>query len=246
MIIEKKILNENDLMEIIERLINYYNIKDYVNETKISDEIKLYGYYNSLNKELCINRNLIVSDSFRKNRINIMNMSKKNYLQINLDILFNVFHEIEHINQIKYITEEKNDVIKEALILGFDEQLLAKLSNSDKYYKFHDMFMHEYNANVLAAMKINDFIMNEESNKYSKDVLFKQFCYGYYLRPDGLTCPLKEYLKTINKDKNIEICNDINEYNKVAYGLLVDELTYEKIKSLEKNKVNTYKEYFNR
>ncbi|MBQ2408529.1 MAG: hypothetical protein II309_03755 [Bacilli bacterium] len=77
MIIEKKILNENDLMEIIERLINYYNIKDYVNETKISDEIKLYGYYNSLNKELCINRNLIVSDSFRKNRINIMNMSKK-------------------------------------------------------------------------------------------------------------------------------------------------------------------------
>jgi hypothetical protein len=58
-------------------------------------------------------------------------------------------------------------------------------------------------------MKINDFIMNEESNKYSKDVLFKQFCYGYYLRPDGLTCPLKEYLKTINKDKNIEICNDI-------------------------------------
>lgn len=246
MIIEKKILTEKDIIEIIEKLINYYGIKDYVNEVKVSDDVKLYGYYNVINKSLNINQNLIISESFRKNRINIMNMSKSSYLKVNLDILFNVFHEIEHINQIKYITEEKDNAIKEALILGFDEQLISKLSNNNKYAKFHDMYLHEYNANVQAAMKINDYIMNDEANKYSKNILFKQFCYGYYLRPDGLTCPLKEYLTTIDKDKNIEICNDISEYDKVAYGLLVDELTYEKIKSLDKNKVNTYKEYFNR
>jgi hypothetical protein len=246
MIIEKKILTENDLYEIIDKLIEYYDIKNYIKNIKISNDVKLYGYYNSLSKELYINRNLIISDSFKKNRLDIMNMSRSSYLKVNFDILFNLFHEIEHINQIKYINEGTNSAIKEALILGYDEQLLSKLSNSDKYYKFHDMYIHEYNANVLAAMKINDFIMNDESKKYSKDVLFKQFCYGYYIRPDGITCPLKEYLKTIDKDKNINLENNISEYDKVAYGLLIDELTYNKIKLLDKNEITTYKEYFNR
>lgn len=244
--IENKILTEKDIKSVIDELIQYYNISDYVKDVKFPNNIQLYGYYNITDQIININSNLIITDSIRKNRINIMNISKKDYLKINLDILFHIFHEIEHVNQIKYINDNPDNIIRQTLILGFDEQLLSKLSNSDKYVKHHDIYTHEYNANVAAAMKINDFIMNEEANNYSKKVLFKQFCYGYYLRPDGLTCPLKEYLKTINKDKDILVPTDISEYGQVVYGLPIDETTFQKIKSLESTQVNTYKEYFNR
>ena len=244
--IRAKILNKDDVKDLIKLLLNHYETYDLVTKIDLDNNKNLMGYYNAKTKELFINHNLIVTTAFRKNHINIMNITKNDIQKINLDILFYVFHEVEHINQINYINKGENKTLKDILILGFDEQMVSTLNKDEKYYRFHDAYIHEYNANILAAMKLSDYVDKIEAFKYAKEILYKHFCYGYYQRPDGLTCPTQEFLTLVDKKNDMPKENNFNEYTKVAYGLPVDEITYEKIKKLNSSDITNFKEYFSR
>lgn len=244
--IRAKILGKEDIQELINLLLKHYEINDLVKNVRMDNSKNLFGCYNANTRELFINHSLIVSTAFRKYHINIMNITNNDIQRINLDLLFYVFHEIEHVNQIKYINNGENKTLKDILVLGFDEQMLSCLNKDDKYSRFHDAYIHEYNANVLAAMKLSDYVDKIEAYKYAKEILYKHFCYGYYQRPDGLTCPTKEFLTLVEKDKEMPKDNNFDEYTKVAYGLPVDEVTYEKIKQIDTNEITSFKQYFNR
>lgn len=166
---------------------------------------------------------------------------------INLFILDTLYHELVHIKQFDVIYKRSsiNEEVDKFLYKLYT--YLCKDEAKEIYDNNHDIFLLEHNANLTAGILTDNFVTNaifEEkgiklSNIYELFYYYVNKSYGKNL------IPLNEYNLLTNE--NIKPIEGLDTYNKIMYGMPINELEYEKVKKIEYAKVTHkyIKEYLN-
>ena len=84
----------------------------------------------------------------------------------NLYLLFELFHELEHVKQLekcKKNDDSQNELIKKTYDYG--------RRSYDIYNKYHDLFYFEYQAVIIPFIKILDLIDNEFTNLDKRSII---------------------------------------------------------------------------
>ena len=166
---------------------------------------------------------------------------------INLFILDTLYHELVHIKQFDVIykrssiNEEIDKLLYELYIY------LCKDESKEIYDNNHDMFLLEHNANLTAGILTDNFVTNAifEEKGIKLPNIYELFYYYINKSYGKNLIPLNEYNLLTNE--NIKPIKGLDTYNKIIYGMPINELEYEKVKKIEYAKVNHkyIKEYLN-
>ena len=233
------------IRSIIELLVNYYEVDDYVSNIKISNfNSQMLASYNEDEKVIYINYQKIICSvaSHISNNSNIVNFNHK-ILLINMYILEILLHELEHIIQIKKIATNNNEESNFLKISNNWEQRL-KIINVKKYN------MHLYKVNPLereANLKSNKklTILSEELNIKEINFFFNNEYFTTTLNDyniANLIYPTTIFFKDFKKDskfkETLQILNShISLNRRLELGLQISrdefEFVNEKLKAIK-------------
>lgn len=218
---QNKILNINDIENIVEKLLEIYDVNKYLKNVRYINSKTLYvAAYDSIKKELLFNYKKILSV--------ILNIKKECYFKVydnyilyfNIVILQVIMHEFEHIYQEKVIFNIDNEYSE-----FLKKFLCVKDTISKKYY---EICPEERTAEILSYEKINNSI-NYMSyfNPEIKDVINTDYIQrtirGYKYDNDKFIVPTYEYLKSCDMIIDFDFFNKIKKLNKrLLYGLEVN------------------------
>lgn len=251
-IITNKEVDERFLKSIFEIVRDYKNLKKYLNEIKINNEMTLKGSYDWLSKNIEINLNKFNKELESFKLFNAHEMKIYKYIYISRMVI----HELEHANQ-KKIKEFDNSL--ESKILKYaeknEEEYLKVLENKDKisllkeeylslkflihkknykkYYIYAPQERLAYIKSTSSSLNLAKSFEIEKIIDYENSILNLELINGYM----KLLNPTEYYLKKINPKFNMwdEIENmskEISLKEKIILGL---EINKEEYKSLYNN-----------
>ena len=126
----------------------------------------------------------------------------------------------------------------------------VNVDNKEKnlYKKYHDFFPYEYNANLEGLLNLIEFEKkaNIIDNSYQTKNIYIMLLSSYIANPFGPKSPLE----TLNELKNLK--TDLNaykvltEYERILYGLPIENETINKIFKIKDLKTIEFDKYFKR
>ena len=238
---KEKIADEKFINICFDKLLNYFDIHDYVKNIKTENYSKNFvARYLPEEKTIYINYQTLVSSILYE----IVDTPKKFFCEykhrlfaLNLMTLKVLLHEIEHVNQEKKKIEINNPETK-ILILSDKCETFLK-SNKIALYTTKLYFVNpiERSAELSALntiIQINNLFSEETIKEYLQNN-YKSFCsYGYSNYNNKVESPLKKFIKewnNVEEAKQLENLNYTNlplEFRKL-YGLNLSEKEYVKI-----------------
>lgn len=175
-------LNDNDFLIIINKYINVFGLSDYVKRIIKKDRFK----FEYENYAIDINNPM---DSKSENMFTRLKKELKNGKQLNVSLLFFIFHELEHVNQfkkiIKYPEKENPEVLK---------SMMYTLKYPISQFGYNRK-MIEYNANINALNKINEIsnIIKFDEIEFLNKYVTNKFIYEPYMDTINDYIPILEY-----------------------------------------------------
>lgn len=177
-------------------------------------------------------------------------LNKEFIKKLSLEMMMIVYHEITHAKQ--EILGSKHD--KYHNFITKDISLGNRLLDDNRYFRIlltmHNLMPNEYNANFEALIlqlnfqkKLNEITKNEIYDLK----LLKEGVLGYYSKhEDKIISPIELFYTKINYPFSInnyldnEVYQSLSEYDKIRYGLPINEETYNKIKTLNTPEVERH------
>ena len=244
--IENKNIDKNILKIILKNTIKKEKLEDYVKKVIfLRKRNNMLGQYNYENKLIIINE------------YSINKLTKDNIL-FRYELLFQtIYHELEHAKQHKLVNENyilnildssKNftyNVSNNIYLKSIVEQrsmTIAGLRSIIYYYKNHDFFSHEHEANFFGKYKSLKQLsqLSKKVNSYYSDntirnkELAEQLLIGYKInkKTNELISPTDRVnsLKIMKKYKELlEKHSSFNNFEKLLLGLPVKKELYQSI-----------------
>ena len=180
-------------------LAKEYDLHNYLKDVKVFNKHTKFSEtcYNPYRKELTVNLKEI-----KKVEPRIM-LGKENYVHFyNLSLLYNLFHEFEHIKQEKNMDKRDKNLEDEILLLNnyiymnpnffndFRSPLGVRIKGTYDLMKYNMFYKHNHDkapierlANINAHKEVSKVIDNIECEKYKPAILeFKLFGKELFLR----------------------------------------------------------------
>ena len=237
-------------MKMLEKLTDYYIEK--LKLKKVISDIKFINnkgtHYDPYDCYLMIN--LFQLYDFATSRNNTYGEESKEFETYfsNLDLLYYLLHEIVHAKQMNIINrnEASCDLIRNTLKEGYD-----RLKYRELYKFYHDYFVIEHNANTLANIYAHEFSKDLDSFGFDYHALQQYLKMAYTKPKDVILSPVEResaiVQMPINKTKilNSDDYKYLTEYEKVIYGLPINDKTYEKIKQIGYKKTDNIEKHIN-
>ena len=110
---QNKLLNINDIEIIVEKLLEIYDVDEYLKNVRYTNSKTLYvGAYDSIKKELVFNYKKILNVILNIKKESCFKVYDNYILYFNIVILQIIMHEFEHIYQEKVICNIDNEYSK--------------------------------------------------------------------------------------------------------------------------------------
>lgn len=228
-------LDINDCKRIVEEIVDYKNLADYYNDFKIKNDLKgIQAGYDYITKNIYLNykamlKKVITYMSYSDISISILkHFNKKSYIHfLNFIIIHALFHEINHIEQIK---KWYNDELEDENLI---ESISTMVLNFDTYKKDSSNFLFEYDAEVRAK---NDFLTLADHNfEYKEEPLFLyNKCFliellSFYF--NNLSFPKQRqyeyFMSELFKAKEFILSPDMSELENLFHGNKIKDETYD-------------------
>ena len=174
--------------EFIDDTIFLEYIKDEIKKRGLESHIKKVNFdgngvneYNAQEKCITINLNdiLFKSSNIIENMITKREQKAgiiKDMNNVNIYNLYVINHELEHVNQTKFLLDSKLN----SKYLNFKYSLLVKdlllvdniftFLNKNTYYKYHDIFFSEYDADINSFINTLNFINSLDIDIIEKNI----------------------------------------------------------------------------
>lgn len=189
--------SNNEIRKILEIIIKYNNLEEFVKSMHISDKSKekTVAYYNQTDLELVIYVNHLYEYLQKKN-----NWEK--IIDLNLLFVGSLFHEIEHVKQYRKTTTSDTDFETELIRVNynyFKANIFVSIYRKFLYKKYHDAFPLERLADIDSTSKMLEIakLFNKEED-YQK--LYNHFLTSFYLDPILYLSPTEAFLDRINSN----------------------------------------------
>lgn len=259
--------------EFIDDTIFLEYIKDEIKKRGLESHIKKVNFdgngvneYNAQEKCITINLNdiLFKSSNIIENMITKREQKAgiiKDMNNVNIYNLYVINHELEHVNQTKFLLDSKLN----SKYLNFKYSLLVKdlllvdniftFLNKNTYYKYHDIFFSEYDADINSFINTLNFINSLDIDIIEKNIqkfnilIAKTLLKRYkniksntpYENFMNLYHSIFEYLKIEYKYhiKNEDYDFPSSQIERLKLGVDISEDTYEYLTLVSKNKHKT-------
>ncbi len=194
--IERTLLNNNDLVDIVDYLIDFYDVKNYIfsvnyyHTEPFDDGIS----YDRGTRRLFINLNLLTEHAFRTIKQSCVSCHQK------IDVLYNMFMIREILTEFECISQTKKHDLEEVNdneLMLIDSDIKFRERRFDAYLKFDNISVVKNMAKIDSANKLldlHDLRFNGENDELSK------------LAYDT---PLRLYRSTL---KNIKMFSPLSKY----------------------------------
>lgn len=247
-------LYDNQVLPIsfIDNFINDYTLKNnlnkslnnvkYVNNNELG--VGCAAGYDASSKTLLIDYEQMIRICLELYGMDSKNISLPT---INLFILDNLYHELVHVKQFDVIYK-KSSISPEIDNFLYELYIyLCKEESKEIYDNNHDKFLLEHNANLTAGILTDNFVTNAifEVKGIKLPNIYELFYYYVNKSYGQDLVPLYEYNLLTND--NIKPISGLDTYNKILYGMPLNEVEQNKVKKIEYAKVNHkyIKEYLN-
>lgn len=177
--INKEFIDDTIFLEYIKEEIIKRNLKNYIeniifdkdgeNEYSVQDKRITINLDDILFKSSNIIENMITKKEQNNGIIKDMN-------NVNIYNLYVINHELEHVNQTKFLLDSKLN----SKYLNFKYSLLVKdlllvdniftFLNKNTYYKYHDIFFSEYDADINSFINTLNFINSLDIDIIEKNI----------------------------------------------------------------------------
>lgn len=177
--INKEFIDDTIFLEYIKEEIIKRNLKNYIeniifdkdgeNEYSVQDKRITINLDDILFKSSNIIENMITKKEQNNGIIKDMN-------NVNIYNLYVINHELEHANQTKFLLDSKLNI----KYLNFKYSLLVKdlllvdniftFLNKNTYYKYHDIFFSEYDADISSFINTLNFINSLDIDIIEKNI----------------------------------------------------------------------------
>ena len=260
---KERLADHEFVKEIVHIILKTYNLKSFIDEIVFfkTNKNECDAYYNPVRKKLGFSFDNVISiitkyENF-KNRI----MSNEEYVFANnVLILKNIFHEIEHVKQMKTVLINSDDLESKLLKLEFYDAILL-LSKEEYDNNYLDSYKYLLQKEELYFSKLgerlaflNSFLIIRKilnTMKLKETILCKKVnCFDYINNIKDFYSfknPLYIYVDALNElNKNYEVKCDITvdslkEFEKelkleerFLYGFPISEIEFKKV--FEKSK----------
>lgn len=217
--IKKKFIDDTIFLEYIKEEIKIRNLENYIENIVFDKDSE--NEYSAQNKKITINLDdiLFKSSNIMENMITKKEQNNgiiKDMNNINIYNLYVINHELEHANQTKFLLDSKLD----SKYLNFKYSLLLKdvllvdniftFLNKNTYYKYHDIFFSEYDADINSFINTLNFI-----NSLDIDIIEKNIQKFNILIAKTLLKRYKNIKSSTPYDNFINLYHYIFEYLKI-------------------------------
>ena len=177
--INKEFIDDTIFLEYIKEEIIKRNLKNYIENIIFDKDDE--NEYSVQDKRITINLNdiLFKSSNIIENMITKKEQNNgiiKDMNNVNIYNLYVINHELEHVNQTKFLLESKIN----SKYLNFKYSLLVHdlllvdniftFLNKNTYYKYHDIFFSEYDADINSFINTLNFINSLDINIIEKNI----------------------------------------------------------------------------
>ena len=177
--INKEFIDDTIFLEYIKEEIIKRNLKNYIENIIFDKDDE--NEYSVQDKRITINLNdiLFKSSNIVENMITKKEQNNgiiKDMNNVNIYNLYVINHELEHVNQTKFLLDSKLN----SKYLNFKYSLLVKdlllvdniftFLNKNTYYKYHDIFFSEYDADINSFINTLNFINSLDINIIEKNI----------------------------------------------------------------------------
>ena len=177
--INKEFIDDTIFLEYIKEEIIKRNLKNYIENIIFDKDGE--NEYSVQNKRITINLNdiLFKSSNIIENMITKKEQNNgiiKDMNNVNIYNLYVINHELEHVNQTKFLLDSKLN----SKYLNFKYSLLVKdlllvdniftFLNKNTYYKYHDIFFSEYDADINSFINTLNFINSLDIDIIEKNI----------------------------------------------------------------------------
>ena len=262
--INKEFIDDTIFLEYIKEEIIKRNLKNYIENIIFDKDGE--NEYSVQDKRITINLNdiLFKSSNIIENMITKKEQNNgiiKDMNNVNIYNLYVINHELEHVNQTKFLLDSKLN----SKYLNFKYSLLVKdlllvdniftFLNKNTYYKYHDIFFSEYDADINSFINTLNFINSLDIDIIEKNIqkfnilIAKTLLKRYkniksntpYENFMNLYRSIFEYLKIESKYHiNYEDYDfPSSQIERLKLGVDISEDTYEYLTLVSKNKHKT-------
>ena len=234
---QNKLLNINDIEIIVEKLLEIYDVDEYLKNVRYTNSKTLYvGAYDSIKKELVFNYKKILNVILNIKKESCFKVYDNYILYFNIVILQIIMHEFEHIYQEKVICNIDNEYSKFIKKFLYVQDTISK--------KYYEICPEERTAEILSYEKINNSIdyMSDFNIEIINTDYIQRTIRGYKYYNDKCIVPTYEYLKYCDMTIDFDFFNKIKKLNeRLLYGL---EVSNEEILPIKKKVYLKVKKYF--
>lgn len=177
--INKKFIDDTIFLEYIKEEIIKRNLENYIENIIFNKDDE--NEYSIQDKRITINLDYILfkSSNIIENMITKKEQNNgiiKDMNNVNIYNLYVINHELEHANQTKFLLDSKLN----SKYLNFKYSLLVKdlllvdniftFLNKNTYYKYHDIFFSEYDADINSFINTLNFINSLDIDIIEKNI----------------------------------------------------------------------------
>ena len=228
-IIQKRIIDEKDLVDYIHR-----KIKQNLNKIIFINDGDTCFRHN--NGELLINFRQLLDDANELFINNYLTRGDKDIF-INMWILTMIIHEMEHIKQRSYLYGGTRNYLEN--YIRHEIIFSATKISDDKYDEYHDYFLYERLATFSAFGSIFDIFSQIDLSTDLYDCFLQYMLYyletGYEKIQNKIKSPLETTFELMqikkSKIKNLIIKENMSILEKAEFGLPLNIKQYTKIRT---------------
>ena len=240
---EARQFNDEMIITLIELLIREYRLDNYVDVISFNrDKMENDGAYFPNDNRLLINPNIVMENTARWYNKKDFDRGDTSFNRMyNLFLLETIYHEVNHVIQVKEADRKVNDLLHKIIREGIElaKRIPDKLSFDEEImYKFYYLnVLIERNAEIMSLYTLinnnnltNTFTKTELS--YLKENLIKLAKFGYH----GKCNPVFTYYNLIKKNKEYKELNFCEKYDLIttlSWGLPITGKIDDKIKELK-------------
>ena len=259
---------QEELMDCYEnkRLISKdfieYFIFHYVDILQLNEVVKAISFSRSPDTLVSYSPKHLSITISRNNTFNRMLISKEKRIEEITDMellimcirfLEMLFHELAHAKQEMIIRslEDTNPLIKQILL---EDAHIFRWQNH-LYDRYYDDFITEYNAEIMSKVMIsyffNDYPPLQQISKLNINEEIYKMIRNYYNKDGKINNPIIRFKQITSNNFSeddiirMEGFNSLTKFEKIKYGMPLDEITKNKLEEIPKVKIKNFGEYFN-
>lgn len=240
-----------------------YFIFNYVDILELNEVVKAISFSRSPDTLVAYSPKHLSITISRNNTFNRMLIAKEKRIEQLTEIevlimcirfLEMLFHELTHAKQEMIIRsiKETNPLIRQILL---EDAHIFRWQNH-LYDRFYDDFITEYNAKIMSKVMIsyflNDYPSLKENSKLNINEELYKMVKNYYNKDGKINYPIIRF-KQISSNNfceddiiRMEGFNSLTKFEKIKYGMPLDDITIDKLEEIPKVKIKNFGEYFNK